>query len=244
MASVGSWLLLAILRVPCLAGSTNGGAAVGLGKEEGSVTREEALDFVRKHKLVPFTDVDGAAPSFVRAIVGGPVRGSWWGHPKGNEIYNLAGAVQAEVLTVKLLGGKETLVHQALWPAFLRVVTDRAWRRARIAGLSPEGKRLLDAVGKGKLRLDALAVQWGLATKEERRSLAKTRAELERTLLVRTHEVHTDTGSHATVLEPWSLWAKAEPRATASTLGFDEALDLLRAACGSAIPAFWAAPGR
>ena len=29
----------------------------------------------------------------MRAVAGGAVRGSWWGHPRGNEIFNLAGAL-------------------------------------------------------------------------------------------------------------------------------------------------------
>ena len=52
------------------------------------------------------------------------VRGSWWGHAKGKLIFTLAEALEAshEVLSVKLLGGKTTFVHQVLWPALWKKV--------------------------------------------------------------------------------------------------------------------------
>ncbi len=31
---------------------------------------------------------DASFPSVAALIVGEPIKGSWWGHPKGNEIFN------------------------------------------------------------------------------------------------------------------------------------------------------------
>jgi hypothetical protein len=54
-------------------------------------------------------------------IAGGPIRGSWWGHPKGAEIYSILGYLQEspDVLVCRLVGGKITLVHRRLWPALI-----------------------------------------------------------------------------------------------------------------------------
>lgn len=201
------------------------------------VTPEQALAFARKRKVVPFTDVDGAGPSFVRAVVGGPARGSWWGHPLGKRIHELACGLDdsGEILTVKLLGGKETLVHKALWPALARVVTDLAWRRDQHRGLSAVAIRLLRAVDReGELRLDRFAERGSLASKLDRRTLAKARSELERRLLVRGYGLHTEKGSHTAVLAPWSGWVSIGLRRAASKLTLEEALEILRSACGPA----------
>ena len=64
---------------------------------------------------------DKALPSATTIIAGGPIAGSWWGHPKGKRIYEvleeLAGGPLA--LCVKLVSGKRTYVHPRLWSPFL-----------------------------------------------------------------------------------------------------------------------------
>lgn len=61
-------------------------------------------------------------PSLVEAIVGGPIRGSWWGHARSHEIFVLTRAVRdsPDVLVCRLVGGKITYVHRRLWPALVR----------------------------------------------------------------------------------------------------------------------------
>ncbi|MBI3724166.1 hypothetical protein HY251_09480 [bacterium] len=209
------------------------------------MTPEEALAFVREQRIVPFTDVEGAGKSFVRAVTGESVRGSWWGHAKGNEIFNLAGAVSRDAVSVKLLAGKETLVHRSLWPALVRAASDPAWRRVRVAALSRGARKLLAAVEKkGEVRLDELASRWKLETKEERRDLAKGRLELEQALLVSMDEVHTEKGSHASRLRTWSRWATSEVREAASRLSLEEALALLERDTGGAPSALDSLAGR
>ena len=65
----------------------------------------------------------GPVPSLVAAIVGEPIRGSWWGHPRSHEIFTLTRAVRESdsILVCRLLNRKVTLVHQRLWPAVVRV---------------------------------------------------------------------------------------------------------------------------
>lgn len=153
-------------------------------------TPEAALAFVKRHGVVALARA-GTLPSFVEAVAGEPVRGSWWGHPRGNAIYNLAEGLESsgEVISAKLVEGKVCFVHRALWPALLRVLTDPAFREARRAGLSKAAAHLVKTVEKeGRLRAPRAA----------------PKAELEASLLVHVGQEHTETGAHATVLSSWA----------------------------------------
>src|SRR5262245_47790532 len=127
-----------------------------------------ALKMLERERLVPLTAVPGFT-SLVEAIAGGPVKGSWWGHPAGQKIFEVASAIEdrADVLVAKLLGGKVTFIHGSLHAPFFRIVCDRAWRRAARERGGDPGK----------------------------------------SLLVYARSVHTDSGHHRTVQEPWSSWA-------------------------------------
>jgi hypothetical protein len=60
-------------------------------------------------------------PKLTEAIAGEPIAGSWWGHPKGHEIYAALQVVTADddVLVCRAVNGKVTLVHRRLWPALI-----------------------------------------------------------------------------------------------------------------------------
>jgi len=62
-------------------------------------------------------------PSLAQAVAGEPIRGSWWAHPLGHEIFRITRAVRDsdEVLVCRLVDGKITYVHRRLWPALVRV---------------------------------------------------------------------------------------------------------------------------
>ncbi|HEY6300556.1 MAG TPA: hypothetical protein VIW95_13030, partial [Candidatus Binatus sp.] len=51
-------------------------------------TKKEAIDFIKRHGAV-LESANGTIRSLAQAIAGEPIRGSWWGHPKGNPIYML-----------------------------------------------------------------------------------------------------------------------------------------------------------
>jgi hypothetical protein len=86
------------------------------------LTEKEALDFVKHHGIV-LQAARGPVPSLAEAVAGGPIRGSWWGHPKGREIFRAANLVvdSGDVLVCKLVEGKITYVHRRLWPALVRL---------------------------------------------------------------------------------------------------------------------------
>ena len=86
------------------------------------VTPEEALAFVREHGVV-LASAKGSAPRLTEAIIGVPIKGSWWAHPKSRQIYAVLSAVTEsdQVLVCRLIGGKVTLVHRRLWPSLVRL---------------------------------------------------------------------------------------------------------------------------
>ena len=81
-----------------------------------------ALAFVKRHGVV-LQAAHGPVPSLAEAVAGRPIRGSWWGHPKGREIFRAATTVSdsPEVLVCKLVEGKVTFVHRRLWPALVKL---------------------------------------------------------------------------------------------------------------------------
>jgi hypothetical protein len=136
-------------------------------------------------------EADNELPSVTRMVAGGSVRGSWWGHPKGNEIYNLLGEVceRPDVETAKLVNGKVTLVHRRLFPALLgAALSGEPWQKA---GLSRGATRLLSRV-----RASGALVTTGDDARD-----------LERRLLAHGTSVHTASGDHAKALETWERWA-------------------------------------
>jgi hypothetical protein len=84
------------------------------------VTAAEALAFVRKHGVV-LEAATGPVPSLASVIAGAPIRGSWWSHAKGGEIFKLTRAVRdsPDVLVCRLVEGKITYVHRRLWAALV-----------------------------------------------------------------------------------------------------------------------------
>ena len=65
----------------------------------------------------------GPIPNLADAVAGEPIRGSYWGHPRGDEIFGLTRAIRAskEILVCRLVKGKVTYVHARLWPALVRL---------------------------------------------------------------------------------------------------------------------------
>ena len=132
---------------------------------------------------------DARKPSLTALVAGGPIRGSWWGHPAGRRIFQVASALEdrGEVLFVPLLSAKVTLVHRRLWPALASLGEERApWQ---MDGLTTKAGELLEKVDReGRVR----------ATGPSSKTLA-------RALLVHAEQVHTEGGSHATELVCWSV---------------------------------------
>ena len=86
------------------------------------LSAKQALAFVRKHGVV-LVSARGPAPRLTEAIAGEDIKGSWWAHPRGREIFAVLQTVtdSKNVLVCRLVNGKVTLVHRRLWPALVRV---------------------------------------------------------------------------------------------------------------------------
>lgn len=182
-------------------------------------TADEALAWMREKRIaLEAAKVDGV-PSLAHEVAGGPIRGSWWGHPKGKLIFALANALDdsGEIVALKLIEGKTTYVHRALWPQLLRVLTDEAWRAPRIAALSASTRKLFDEI-------------------EAKQTVRRGDATLERSLLVHAASEHTPSGKHEKVLTSWSAWAERTKTKPAKRSP-EEACESLVAAVGVSLPA-------
>ena len=87
------------------------------------VSPRDAIAFVERHGVVLQATRD-PVPSLAEAIAREPIRGSWWGHPKGGQIFRAARAVceSPNVLVCKLIDNKVTYVHRRVWPALVKLV--------------------------------------------------------------------------------------------------------------------------
>ncbi len=86
------------------------------------MTPRQVMDFIRYHGVV-LQSAKGLEPSLAARIAGGPIHGSWWGHPMSHEIFALIQNVHESKAAVvcTLARGKITYIHRHLWPAFVRM---------------------------------------------------------------------------------------------------------------------------
>jgi hypothetical protein len=132
----------------------------------------------------------------IEVLTGEFPRGSWWKHPEASAINRQLERVaeHPDVLLAKLVAGKATFVHRALWPALLAVVVAREpWQ---MDGLSPGAAQLLAALDAGTLMPSEAA------------PLSKTAAkELEGRLLAQATSIHGRDGKREMTLQSWGDWA-------------------------------------
>jgi hypothetical protein len=82
----------------------------------------DALEFVRLSGIV-LASAKGGAPRLIEAILGEPITGNWWTHPRASFICNVLSSAcdSQDVLVCRLLRGRITLVHRRLWPSLVRL---------------------------------------------------------------------------------------------------------------------------
>jgi len=151
------------------------------------MTIRDLLDRLQEFDLL--LSADPRFPSISGLVVGEAIPGSWWAHPKAHEMYRLSCELLShpDVLRLKLISGKVTLVHRPLWAAVFAIGTAREpWQ---MRSLSKEAKALLKKVEKPMFASGDAA------------------RELEKYLLVQSESVHTERGSHATQMQSWQSWA-------------------------------------
>jgi hypothetical protein len=86
------------------------------------MTPNQAIEFVRDQGVV-LESGRGPVSSLAEAVAQGPIKGSWWSHPKSKEIFARTRSVRDnhDVLVCRVVGGKVTFVHRRLWPALVRL---------------------------------------------------------------------------------------------------------------------------
>jgi len=147
---------------------------------------------------------DANLPSVTGIVAQEPIRGSWWGHAKGREIFAVSEqlSIHQDVLVTKLVSGKVTFVHRPLWPALVQIAGSRdAWQLDGISGVAQS--LLSKATQDGVVRTDLLNEFEAPKSK----ILGQAVLELENRLLVYSEQVHTESGAHAKALESWEHWA-------------------------------------
>ena len=82
---------------------------------------KQALAWIKKCGIA-VESAHASVPSLAQVVAGEPLRGSWWAHPKGNEIFLLSRAIRSspDILVCRLVDGKITYIHRRLWPALVR----------------------------------------------------------------------------------------------------------------------------
>ena len=161
---------------------------------------------------------DARLPSLATLVAGAPVKGSWWGHPAGRDIFHIASALDddGDVTTAKLLGGKVTFVHRKLFAALAAVGAERAtWQLARLPRPAASLLRRVD-------------------DEEALEASGPPAKELERRLLVAARQVHTDSGAHATELTTWARFRAATSTRTVTAARGRTELEEAAAALGAA----------
>jgi hypothetical protein len=86
------------------------------------MTPKQAVAFVQSHGIV-LESARGPVPNLAEAVAGERIRGGWWKHPKGHDIFVATRIVRDSpaVLICRLVDGKVTYIHRRLWPALVRV---------------------------------------------------------------------------------------------------------------------------
>src|ERR1700720_1446225 len=107
---------------------------------------KQALAWVKKCGIA-VESARARVPSLAQVVAGERLKGSWWAHPKGNEIFRLSRAIRSspDVLVCRLVDGKISYIHRRLWPAVVRLV-DR-FSKQRLAAV----KEMHTPTGKHKL---------------------------------------------------------------------------------------------
>jgi hypothetical protein len=85
------------------------------------VNAKQALAWIKKCGIA-VESAHASVPSLAQVVAGEPLRGSWWAHPKANEIFLLSRAIRSspDILVCRLVDGKITYVYRRLWPALVR----------------------------------------------------------------------------------------------------------------------------
>jgi hypothetical protein len=107
---------------------------------------KQALAWVKKCGMA-VESARASVPSLAQVVAGERLKGSWWAHPKGDQIFLLSRSIRSspDVLVCRLVDGKITYIHRRLWPALVRLAG--RFSKQRLAAVkevhTPAGKHKL-----------------------------------------------------------------------------------------------------
>lgn len=101
--------------------------------------RSNWTKFVQQHGVV-LASAKGPVPSVAEAIVGEPIVGSWWSHPKGQQIFDALSTIDDDddIRCFKLVDHKITFVHRRLWPALAKLAQAGVLDAERVTAIQQE----------------------------------------------------------------------------------------------------------
>ena len=82
----------------------------------------DGVEVVERHGVV-LHSARGSIVNLPELVVGEPISGGWWAHPRHDEIFRVLNeaAASPDVVRLRLVKGKLALVHRRLWPALVRL---------------------------------------------------------------------------------------------------------------------------
>ncbi len=189
--------------------------------------RLDPHSWLTQTKVATLTPSDPGIPSLVGRLTGEHVTGSWWAHPKAHSIYNTYQRIVEfdDILTFKLVNNKVTFVHRDLWGPILSTVLDANWNRSARHQLSPFSNTVLDLVDQ---RGSLLFARSNLPCDADPSAIKKARKELERRALLITGDQHTESGTHAPLLQSWKHFRENHLHEIGSLTTRNEALRTIR----------------
>jgi hypothetical protein len=84
--------------------------------------RVDAMAVMVEHGIL-LQSAKGPVPNLADLVAGETIKGSWWGHPRGHDIFAAINLVRdsPNVVATRLIAGKVTLIHRRLWAPLVRV---------------------------------------------------------------------------------------------------------------------------
>ena len=168
-----------------------------------AVTDKNFVKVFNKLTDIGFLLVSGSEIPDVRELITDKrSKGSWWADSAAHEIFAVNELLEdhLDVIITKLISGKVTFVHRKLWRELFAVASAREdWQ---LRGLSVPAQSLLRELDKvGSLFTHKLPKSSGPKPGEIAR-------ELDLRLLIHSEQIHTESGSHAKLVETWEAWAR------------------------------------
>ena len=161
-----------------------------------AVMGKKIYKYLQENKIVLLQDK--SFPNIVTYIVGRKIKGSWWGHPLANPIYNGLNWLEKNkiFLSVKLIDGKVTYLHKSLISDFYSIVKKpRDWQ---LKNLKEDDLKMLQHISQNSIIFsDDETLK--LVVNEPKKNLST----LEKKLLIHSVEVHTSSGMHVKKIMTW-----------------------------------------